>query len=122
MRALWRSQGSGPRPAAKETSSLENDEPLLGHLADRVGGAFLRVTRSPDAAVGHLVGAERRRLVDGDAAELVRLGRRERRRDRTGEDTRLEPVVGSVRTIVVVLVSVHRVTDAVRHDGIKSGL
>ena len=68
-----------PAQAEEETSGLENDESLLGHLADRVGGAFLRVARSLDPAVRQLVGAERRRLVDGDAAELERLGRRERR-------------------------------------------
>src|SRR5512133_819302 len=98
-----------PAQPQTETSRLENDEPLLGHLADRVGGAFLRVARALDAAVGHLVGPERGSLVDRDPAELERLGRRERRCDRAGEDPRLEPVVGSVRTCVGVLQRVHRV-------------
>src|SRR3954453_9508944 len=51
--------GSGvPAAAERETSGLQDHEPLLGHLADRVGGAFLRVAGSLDSAIGHLVGAE----------------------------------------------------------------
>ena len=59
---------------------LEDDEALLGQLAHRVGRPLARVAGVLDAAVGHLVGAEGRRLVDRDAAELEPLRRRERGR------------------------------------------
>ena len=60
-------------PAA--ASALQGDEALLGQLVDGVGGAFAGVARVLDAAVGHLVGAEGRDLVDQDAAELERAAR-----------------------------------------------
>ncbi len=49
---------------------LEDDETLFGHLAHRVRRPLARVPRVLDSAVRHLIGAEGRRLVDGDAAEL----------------------------------------------------
>ena len=52
---------------------LKDDEPFLGHLANGVGWPFARVSRILDAAVGHLVGAERRSFVDGHSAELESL-------------------------------------------------
>src|SRR5579859_2606056 len=67
---------------------------------------------SPYATVGHLVGAERRRLVDGDAAELEGLGRGESARDRAGEDARLEAVRGAVRAVERPGERVDRVDDA----------
>ena len=54
---------------------LQDDETLFGHLAHGPGGAFAGVAGGLDAAVGHLVGAERRRLVDDHAAELEPAGR-----------------------------------------------
>ena len=57
-------------PLRAQPSELEDDEPLFRHLADRVRRALARVAGVLDAAVRHLVGAERRRLVDRDAAEL----------------------------------------------------
>ena len=56
--------------ACDRLSGLQNNESLFGHLADRPGGAFARVAGRLDAPVGHLVGAEGRRLVDDHAAEL----------------------------------------------------
>ena len=55
---------------------LEDDQPFLGHLAHRPRRALAGVAGVLDTAVGHLVGAERRRLVDGDPAELERSGAR----------------------------------------------
>src|ERR687888_609642 len=43
---------------------------LLRELAHGIVRALARVARVLDAAVGHLVGAEGRGLVDGDAAEF----------------------------------------------------
>ena len=63
-------ESSGGRLSFRKPAKLDDDEPLLGHLAHGVGGAFARVAGGLDAAVGHLVGAEGRRLVDDDAAEL----------------------------------------------------
>src|SRR5581483_7032395 len=88
-----------PHRTARETprgSALHDDEAFLGHLANREGGAFLGVAGAFDAAVGHLVGAEGRRFVDGDAAELEPLGRGERGRDRGGEDACLQAVARHV--------------------------
>src|SRR5581483_7260015 len=63
-----------PAPAVGKLP-LDDDEPFFGHFVDGVGGAFLRVAGALDAAVGHLVGAEGGGFVDGDAAEVERLGR-----------------------------------------------
>src|SRR5215210_1544652 len=79
--------------------ALEDDEPLLGQFADGVGGALARVARLLDAAVGHLVGAEGRRLVDGDAAELQLLGRPQRGIQPAGEDPGLQAVPRRVREL-----------------------
>ena len=49
---------------------LQDDETLFGHLAHGVRRTLARVARVLDASVRHLVGAERRRLVDRHAAEL----------------------------------------------------
>src|SRR5689334_16659081 len=59
------SERAGHRNPDVRSSGLQNHETLLGHLADRPRRAFLRVAGRLDAPVGHLVGAERRRLVDG---------------------------------------------------------
>ena len=73
-----------PLPGGVELYALQGDEALLGQLEDRVGGALAGVARVLDAAVGHLVGAEGRDLVDQDAAELERAGRLQRRGRRRG--------------------------------------
>jgi hypothetical protein len=52
---------------------LDDDEPVLGELADRIVRAFARVARVLHAAVGHLIRAERGRFVHGHAAELEPL-------------------------------------------------
>ena len=83
--------GRGPR------SALQGDEALLGQLHHREGGALAGVARVLDAAVGLLVGAEGRHLVDQDAAELERAGRLEAAADVAGEDAGLEAELGVVR-------------------------
>ena len=69
---------SGTRTTRAESQRLDHDEAILRELAHGVGGPFARVARVLDAAVRHLVGAEGRGLVDGDAAELEPLRRGER--------------------------------------------
>src|SRR5439155_26274146 len=85
--------------SVREPLSLDDHETFLGHLADCPGRAFLRVAGRLHAAVGHLVGAERRRLVDRDAAELEALRGLERGMDVAGEDRRLEAIAGRVRLL-----------------------
>ena len=68
-----RSRAARSRPPRLE---LEDDETLLGHLADRVRRPFACVPGVLDPSVRHLVGAERRRLVDRDPAELELVARR----------------------------------------------
>src|SRR5512132_293589 len=65
--------------AESNASAGEYDQALFAHLAHSVMRAFLGVPRRLDAAVGHLVGAERGRLVDRDAAELEGVRGRQRR-------------------------------------------
>ena len=75
-----RRRGSAPRPGR---SHLDDDEALLGHLAHRVVRALAGVAAVADAAVGHLVGAPGRHLVDQHAAEVERArGLAARRRGR----------------------------------------
>jgi hypothetical protein len=86
----------------KLRGEVEDDEPLLGHLPDRPGGAFLRVPGVLDAAVRHLVGAERRRLVDRDGAELQSCRGLDGVVERGREDAGLQPVAGRVRALKTV--------------------
>ena len=89
--------------SARRTSALQRDQPLLGQLAHRVGRALAGVARVLDAAVGHLVGAEGRDLVDQDAAELEAPAGLDRAADVAGEDAGLEAelgVVGHVEALV----------------------
>ena len=75
-----------------------------------------------DAAVGHLVGAEGRHLVDQDAAELEGSGRLQPSPDIAGEDAGLEAelrVVGEAQRLVEVRVAVdrrHRAEDLLAPD------
>src|SRR4051812_42063510 len=57
-------------PRRGRNLELKHDHALVGELAHGVRRAFARVARVLDAAVRHLVGPERGRLVDDDAAEL----------------------------------------------------
>src|SRR6266511_6423643 len=68
-----RSRGRRDAPRRLAASALKRDEALLGQLADRVSGALTGVARVLDAAVWHLVGTERRHLVDQHTAELQPL-------------------------------------------------
>src|SRR4029079_19004429 len=73
--------------------------PRCGVFAAGEGRAFARVARCLAPAGGHLVGAERRRLVHRDAAELERPGRAERALDVGREDSGLEAVARRVRQL-----------------------
>src|SRR3954471_20851286 len=72
MRAIATPSMQGSSPTALRLNG-EDDEPLLGELAHGVLRALTRVARRLGPAVGHLVGAEGRGLVDGHAAELQLL-------------------------------------------------
>ena len=77
--ASGRSRRSTLEPVISSTAlEIDDDEALLRQLAHRVRRALAGVTGVLDAAVGHLVGPEGRRFVDGDAAELERARGRER--------------------------------------------
>ena len=78
-------------------SELDDDQALLGHLAHRVVRAFLGVAAVLHAAVGHLVGAERRHLVHGDATEVELVRGPQRGAQVVGEDRGLQPVAAVVR-------------------------
>ena len=75
---------------------LNHDDALFGQLAHGVRRSFSRVARVLDPAVGHLVGSEGGGFVDGDPAELERLGRCERGVDVRREDSGLQPVLRAV--------------------------
>src|SRR5581483_884332 len=91
--------------------TLNHDETLFRHLADRPGWALLRVAGGLDPAVGHLVAAEGRRLVHDDAAELEPLGHVEGRVEGAREDARLEAEAGAVRPLDRLVERVDRVDD-----------
>src|SRR4029079_4317855 len=98
--------------AGRETAlPLDDDQALLGHLPDGVARALLRVARGLDAAVGHLVAAEGRRLVHDDPAELEAVARGERGVERGCEDARLEAEAGAVRALDRLVDRVDRVDD-----------
>ena len=82
--------------AAGYSSALQGDEALLGQLEHRVGRALAGVAGVLDAAVGLLVGAEGRDLVDQDAAELERPAGLQAAADVAGEDAGLEAELGVV--------------------------
>ena len=115
------SGGGTPLPASRRLP-LQRDEALLGQLEDRVGRALAGVAGVLDAAVGHLVGAEGRHLVDQDAAELERRRRLEAAADVAGEDAGLEAelgVVGQPQRLAEVRVAVdrrHRAEDLLAPD------
>src|SRR5947209_16001125 len=90
---------ASPQPTVAKPSALDDDEPLLRHLADGPRRAFLRVSRCLHTAVGHLVAAEGRRLVHHDAAEFEGVRGAERGVDRGGEDRRLEAELRGVRAL-----------------------
>src|SRR3954470_5518648 len=87
-----RRRASSPQARLK----VDHDEALFGQLAHRVGRALARVAGVLDAAVGHLVGAEGRRLVDDHAAELELLGRAQGGVESRREDAGLEAVARRV--------------------------
>src|SRR5438270_9690644 len=80
-------------------SALDDDETLFRHLAHRPGRTLLRVARSLDSAVRHLVAAEGRRLVDEHSAELEPVGRAEGCVDGCREDARLKSEARTVRAL-----------------------
>src|SRR4051794_28029389 len=86
-------------PGAKPQLELEDHDPLLRQLADGVGGALAGVAGGLHASVRHLVGAEGRCLVDGDAAEVEPLRGAEGGADVRREDPGLEAVAGAVRAL-----------------------
>src|SRR5256714_5049561 len=86
-----------PGAARRKRSALDDDETLFGHLAHGPGRPLLCVARSLDSAVGHLVAAEGRRLVDENAAELEPAGGAQRRVERGREHARLETEARPVR-------------------------
>src|SRR5437899_10693402 len=67
-------------------SELEDNQALLGQLTDGVVRALAGVAGVLDAAVGHLVAAEGRRLVDHHASELELAAGPQRRLERARED------------------------------------
>src|SRR5690349_6988021 len=84
---------------------LQGDEALLGQLVDGVGRALAGVAGVLDAAIGLLVGAEGRDLVDEDAAELESAAGLQAAANVAGEDARLEAelgVVGQTQSLVKV--------------------
>ena len=110
-----------PRPAPAGQLQLQDDEPLLRHLAHGPRRAFARVAGVLDAAVGHLVGAERRRLVHGDAAELERAARRGARFTDEREDPGLEPVARPIRELDRLVERVVRLQRADGAEGLVAG-
>src|SRR5437764_13691506 len=77
----------------------DDDQVLLGQLANGVCRPFAGVPGILDAPVRHLVGAERRRLVDRDAPALELLRRAQRRLETRREDSGLGTVAGPVRQL-----------------------
>src|SRR6187401_590083 len=83
--------------AMAATLELQDDETLFGHLANGVRRSLARVAGVLDASVRHLVGTERRCLVDRDSAELERGRSAQRRLQVAREDPGLEAVARPVR-------------------------
>src|SRR3954466_6638099 len=107
-----------PRPLRRKPrlAAIDDHEALFGHLAYGPRGTFLRVARVLDAAVGHLVAAERRRFVHRNATELEALRCAQRRRDRGGEDPGLEAESRALRPLDRFVERVVGVDDADRPE------
>src|SRR5947208_8944450 len=91
--------GPAVPPPANPKLEVDHDDPLFGQLPHRVGRTLARVAGILHTAVGHLIGAERRRLVDRHAAELEPPREVERRSHAPREDPGLEAVAGRVREL-----------------------
>src|SRR5436190_1288001 len=98
MRTSARASMALSFPACARPNPLQGDDDqvLFGQLANGVCRPFAGVPGILDAPVGHLIGAERRRLVDRDASELELLRGAERRLEAPREDAGLEAVAGPV--------------------------
>src|ERR671922_104067 len=92
-------EGDGGEDHGPGLLQIDDDEALFGELANRVRGALLRVPRLLDAAVRHLVGPERRRLVDRHPSEIELLGGAQCGLEAARVDPGLEPVLGPVREL-----------------------
>src|ERR1044072_812699 len=97
MRTSARASMALSFPASARPNRLhgDDDQVLFGQLANGVCRPFAGVPGILDAPVGHLVGAERRRLVDRDASELELLRGSERRFEARREAPGLEAVPGA---------------------------
>ena len=78
-RPVCLSMGSSAKSYARRTSGFQEQRPRLGHLLDGVPDAFAAESGRLDAAVGKVVDAQGRGVVDDHAADLERLERREDR-------------------------------------------
>src|SRR6266566_7439833 len=95
---------------------IENHQSFVSEFANRVSGALACVARILDAAVGHLVGPERGRLVDDDAAELELLRGVQRSLELAREDPGLEPVARAVGELDRLVHRADRVDSADRAE------
>src|SRR5579862_8599086 len=82
-----------PRP---RSTLAHHHEPQLRHVLDRIADALAAEARVLHAAVGHVVDAERRHVVDHDAADLQLVPRALGMRERIGEHAGLQPEVAVV--------------------------
>src|SRR5712691_4014624 len=88
-----------PAPRGGTLRQVDHDEALFGQLAESIVRPLAGVPGVLHAAVRHLIGAEGRRFVDRDPAEVEALGRDERRLQVAREDPRLETVARRVREL-----------------------
>src|SRR3546814_16066865 len=77
----------GRSRGARATRSwiADDQQPLLGHVLDRVAHAFAAEARVLDAAVGHVVDAEAEHVADDHAADLEPVPAPHRMRQPAGE-------------------------------------
>src|SRR6478752_5414886 len=103
--------GGKPSRLQGRRLALQGDKSLLSQLVDGVGGALAGVAGVLDAAVGLLIGAEGRDLVDQDTAELEGAAGLQAAADVAGEDAGLEAelgVVGALQRLLEVAEGVDR--------------
>src|SRR5258707_5686283 len=94
-----------------EASEIEEYKPFLRHVADGIARTLASDAARLDAAIGHLIGAPRRRAVDDHAAHPQRPNGPQAGLDRPREDTALQAVGGgadSVERRLQIAIPLHR--------------
>src|SRR5260221_13504433 len=90
---------SDPAGDPPEASEIEEYNPFLRHVAHGIARPLASDAARLDAAIGHLIGAPRRRAVDDHAAHPQRPNGPQAGLDRPREDTALQAVGGGADSV-----------------------